>query len=89
MTAERMERMRTRLSDALQTSDIEIADEGHKHIGHVGASTGLGHFAVRIRSPRFAGQSMLERHRMVYEALGDMMQTDIHAVSIRALADDE
>lgn len=89
MTAERIERMHSRLSDALETNDIQIADEGHKHIGHPGAASGLGHFNVRIRSPRFAGQSMLERHRLVYEALGEMMQTDIHAVSIRALADDE
>lgn len=89
MTAERIERMRSRLSEALETDAIEIADEGHKHIGHPGAATGLGHFAVCIRSPRFAGQSMLERQRLVYAALGDMMQTDIHAVTIRALADDE
>lgn len=89
MTSERIQRMHARLSDALDTDDIEIADEGHKHIGHVGASTGLGHFAVRVRSRHFAGQSMLGRHRMVYDALGDMMQTDIHAVSIRTLTEDE
>lgn len=89
MTAERIERMRTRLAEALETDDIQIVDEGHKHIGHAGAATGLGHFAVRIRSRHFAGQSMLERHRMVYDALGEMMQTDIHAVSIRAQAPDE
>lgn len=89
MTAERIERMHARLSEALDTDDIQIADEGHKHIGHAGAASGLGHFNVRIRSPLFAGKSVLERHRLVYEALGEMMQTDIHAVSIRALADSE
>lgn len=89
MTMERVERMRTRLSEALKTDAIEIVDEGHRHIGHPGAASGLGHFAVWIRSPLFTDASMLERHRLVYDALGDMMQTDIHAVSIRALADAE
>lgn len=89
MTAERIERMHARLAEALDTQDIQIADEGHKHVGHPGAASGLGHFAVRIRSRHFSGQSMLARHRMVYDALGQMMQTDIHAVSIRALAADD
>lgn len=89
MTAERIERMHERLSAALETEDIQIADDSHKHFGHAGASTGLGHFTVRIRSQQFDGQSLLQRHRLVYEALGDMMQTDIHAVAIRALGSDE
>lgn len=87
--SDRIERIRTRLSEALETDDIAVVDESHKHVGHAGARTGLGHFAVTVRSPVFAGRSMIERHRLVYEALGEMMQTDIHAVSIRALAPDD
>lgn len=87
--SDRIQRIRTRLSEALATDDIAVVDESHKHVGHAGARTGLGHFAVTVRSPAFAGRSMIERHRLVYEALGEMMQTDIHAVSIRALAPDD
>lgn len=89
MTAQRVERIRERLREGLDADEISVTDESHKHIGHPGARSGLGHFAVRVRSPAFAGKSMIERHRLVYEALGDMMQTDIHAVSIRALAPEE
>lgn len=87
--SDRIQRIRTRLSEALDTDDIAVVDESHKHVGHAGARTGLGHFAVTVRSPVFADRSMIERHRLVYEALGEMMQTDIHAVSIRALAPDD
>lgn len=89
MTAERVQRIREALISELAPDDIDVIDESHKHIGHAGARSGLGHFAVVIRSARFAGQSLLERHRLVYDALGDMMRTDIHAVSIRALAPDD
>lgn len=89
MSAERVERIRARVAEALDAGEVEVIDEGHKHIGHAGAATGLGHFALRLRSPRFAGTSTLARHRMVYDALGEMMTTDIHAISIRALAPDE
>jgi BolA protein len=87
--SDRVERIRTRLRAALATDDISVIDESHKHIGHAGARSGLGHFAVTVRSPVFAGRSPLERHRLVYDALGEMMRTDIHAVSVRALAPGE
>lgn len=89
MTAERVQRIREALITELAPDEIDVIDESHKHIGHAGARSGLGHFAVVIRSARFAGCSLLERHRQVYDALGDMMRTDIHAVSIRALAPDD
>ncbi|MEQ8798713.1 MAG: BolA family protein [Salinisphaeraceae bacterium] len=89
MTAERVQRIRQALITELAPDEIDVIDESHKHIGHAGARSGLGHFAVVIRSARFAGHSLLERHRLVYDALGDMMRTDIHAVSIRALAPDD
>lgn len=89
MTAQRVEIIKETLSSAFDTSEVTVLDEGHKHVGHAGAKTGLGHFAVTLRSAQFAGQSPLERHRLVYTSLGSLMQTDIHALSIRALAPGE
>mgnify|MGYP006288403143 CR=1 FL=1 len=83
---DRIERIRAALEAALSPETLDIVDESHLHIGHAGARTGLGHFRVHIRSDAFAGVNPLARHRMVYEALGDMMTTDIHALSIRAEA---
>ncbi len=68
---------------ALQPTHLEIIDESHKHAGHEGARDGRGHFALEIVSEAFAGLAPLARHRRVYQAMGDMMQTDIHALSIR------
>ena len=79
----RVERMRQALQ-ALAPSVLEIEDESHLHAGHAGAATGRGHFRVRIVSAMFEGRSPIERHRMVYAALGELMQTDIHALSINA-----
>ena len=89
MTRERVEMIRTRLTEAFAPDRLEIEDESHKHVGHAGASTGLGHFKVEIVSKAFAGKNLLERHRMVYAALGEAMQTDIHAVSVKAKTPDE
>ena len=85
MTAERVAEIRARLEEAFTPSALEIEDESHKHAGHAGARDGRGHFRVRIVSSRFAGAGKLERHRMVYAALGTLMQTDIHALSVTAL----
>ncbi|HEX7047206.1 MAG TPA: BolA family protein [Gammaproteobacteria bacterium] len=85
MTSVRIEQMCERLEAALQPQDLDIVDESHKHIGHAGAADGRGHFACTIVSNAFEDTSPLERHRMVYDALGDMMLTDIHALRIRAL----
>jgi len=87
--ANRTERIRSRLEAAFAPAALEIVDESHKHAGHPGARSGGGHFLVRIVSPAFAGRSLLERHRMVYEALGEMMHGDIHALSIEARTPDE
>lgn len=84
--SDRIERIRAALEQGLDTHDVAIRDESHLHIGHEGAKSGLGHFHVTIRSSRFAGVAPINRHKLVYEALGTLMQTDIHAVSIRALA---
>jgi BolA protein len=82
----RVERMRAALEAALSPTRLVIEDESHRHAGHAGAATGRGHYRVEIESGAFAGKSPLARHRMVFEALGSMMQTDIHALSIKALA---
>lgn len=81
---QRVERMRALLGQAFTPVALDIADDSHKHAGHAGARDGRGHFAVDIVSDAFAGMAPLARHRAVYAALGDMMATDIHALSIRA-----
>lgn len=85
----RVERIRDALQAALQPVLLEVLDDSHKHAGHEGARDGRGHFTVRITSDAFAGKAPLARHRAVYAALGDMMQTDIHALAIEARAPGE
>jgi BolA family transcriptional regulator, general stress-responsive regulator len=85
----RAERLEARLRASLQPSELEIVDNSHRHAGHAGAAGGHGHFTVQLVSERFTGLSVVRRHRLVYEAVGDMMQTDIHALSISALAPGE
>ena len=83
MNEDRVRRIREALQ-ALQPTALEIGDDSHRHAGHEGARDGRGHFAVDIVSEAFAGLAPLARHRRVYAALGDMMQTDIHALQLRA-----
>ena len=85
----RVERIRDALQAALQPASLEVLDDSHKHAGHEGARDGRGHFTVRIISDAFAGKVPLARHRAVYAALGEMMQTDIHALAIKARTPDE
>ena len=84
--SERMARMRERLQAAFAPEVLKVIDDSHKHVGHAGARDGRGHFRVEIRSEAFAGLSSLARHRAVYASLGDMMTTDIHALSLPASA---
>jgi len=81
-------RMRERLA-ALDPDAIDILDESGKHVGHEGAKGGGGHYQLVIVSPRFSGVAAQARHRMVYQALGTMMQQEIHALAIQAYAPDE
>ena len=74
-----------RLRNALSITSIEIVDESHLHVGHPGAASGGGHFHVTIVTKIFDGLPTLARHRLIYDALGDAMQTEIHALSIKAL----
>ena len=89
MNARRVDRIRALLEAAFEPEMLTIEDDSHKHAGHEGAKGGMGHFSVSIVSARFNGMRMLARHRAVYAALDDMMQTDIHALAIDAVASDE
>ena len=85
----RLERIRSALEHALHTDSIELIDDSHRHAGHAGARDGRGHFRVRIVSSGFEGLRPLQRHQLVYRSLGQLMQTDIHALSITALTPEE
>jgi BolA protein len=74
---------------ALQPSRLEIRDDSAQHAGHEGAKGGGGHYSLTIVSPQFSGKNTVARHRLVYAALGSMMQQQIHALAIRAYAPDE
>ena len=74
---------------ALQPSRLELRDDSARHAGHEGAKGGGGHYSLTIVSPRFAGKNTLARHRLIYAALGPMMQQQIHALAIRAFAPEE
>ncbi len=86
---ERESAIRERLSHAFEPVELLIKDQSHLHAGHEGAKDGRGHFDVRIVSAAFAGLNRIERHRSVYEALGDLLESDIHALRISALTPEE
>lgn len=86
MTTDRVELIRNKLQTAFSPEVLDVIDDSHLHAGHPGARDGKGHFRVRLVSKSFAGASTLERHRMVYAALGSLMNTDIHALSVDASA---
>ncbi|HYN53577.1 MAG TPA: BolA family protein [Methylotenera sp.] len=67
---------------------LEIEDESAMHTGHAG-NTGGGHFKLKIASSHFSGKSPIMRHRLIYQALTDLMPNQIHALSINALATEE
>ena len=86
MSAAMVGQIRDRLVAALAPTELEVLDEGHKHAGH--ANAGKGHFHVRIVSAAFDGVLPIKRHRMVYAALGGLMDSGIHALSIDARSPD-
>lgn len=78
--------IRERLRDALVIQRVEVRDDSHMHAGHAGARAGGGHYQVHVVSEDFAGRGRLQRHRLVYDAIGEAMRDDcIHALSIEAL----
>jgi intracellular septation protein len=86
--SDREQRLRTRLQSSFAPSQLLIEDESHLHAGHAGAAGGHSHFRVHIVAEAFRGVPMVARHRLVYAAVGDLMQTDIHALAIEALCPD-
>jgi BolA protein len=70
------------LREALDAEHVEVVDESHLHAGHPGARSGGGHFRATVVSARFDGLSRLAAQRLVYQALGDLMQREIHALAM-------
>jgi BolA protein len=82
---QRIATMTEKLVAALKPSEIDIDDESHLHAGHAGAKTGKGHFHLTIKSEQFIGLTPIKTHQLIYGALGELMQTDIHALRISIL----
>lgn len=85
-TQQKIER---KMRESLAAVHLEIVDESWKHAGHAGAAAGGGHFILQVVSERFAGVSLLDRNRMVFNILKDEMQGEIHALAIKAMTPDE
>ncbi len=81
---DRVQTIEQRLTEAFSPTDLLVKDQSHLHAGHAGAQDGRGHFAVKIVSEQFRDRSPIQRHRMIYDALGALMETDIHALRIDA-----
>lgn len=82
--------MLRRLNSALSPTRIELIDDSEQHRGHGGYNpAGESHFTLRIESPGFAGKNRIQRQRMIYAALGDLMESRVHALSVRATAPGE
>ena len=86
---DRVASIRSKLQRALAPERLDITDDSHLHAGHPGAAVGGGHFSVHIVSARFRGRTTLARHRLVYQALDNMMSAEIHALSIKARTPEE
>lgn len=89
MSAARLARIEACLRAAFTPERLLVRDDSHHHVGHAGAASGRGHFHAEIVSAAFVGQPPLARHRAVYAALGALMETDIHALSLRCLTPEE
>ena len=87
MSGDTVELLRQRLA-TLEPASMTIEDESHRHAGHAGAKEG-GHYKITIVASAFAGHNTVRRHRMIHEAVGDLMRGRIHALSIRAFSPDE
>lgn len=89
MSLPRSDRILARLEATFTAASVSVVDDSARHAGHAGARGGAGHFIVRIESQAFSGRSRLQRHRMVYEALADMLPAEIHALNIEAVSPDD
>ena len=86
MSSDRVSRIETILKQTFEPEHLLVKDQSHLHAGHAGAQDGRGHYDVTIVAEAFAGKRPLARHRLVYDALGSLMETDIHALRINARA---
>ncbi len=86
--SERVEMIKNRLQETFRPVHIELIDASAAHAGHAQAG-GAGHFFLTIVSDAFAGKNPVQRHQLVYQALGDLMHSEIHALSIQAYTSDE
>ena len=82
MSAETIDLLRQRLA-VLNHESLTIHDDSQRHAGHAGAREG-GHYQLQIVAQAFAGKSTIARHRLIYDAAGDLMRGKIHALSIHA-----
>ena len=89
MSSDRVGRIEAILTASFSPIHLLVKDQSHLHAGHAGAQDGKGHFDVTIVSEAFAGKRPLARHRQVYDALTEMIETDIHALRITAKTPDE
>lgn len=89
MSARTVERLRQLVQDALLPEVLEVHDDSAAHAGHAGAADGKGHYRLRIVASRFAGMRPLERHRLVNQLVGELFETEVHALAIVALAPGE
>ena len=87
--SERITRLEDRIRAGLPVTHLEIEDESHLHAGHAGARGGASHYRALVVSDRFEGLSRVARQRLVFEAVGDMMGPEIHALAMRTLTPSE
>jgi BolA protein len=85
----RAERIEALLRDRLSARHVEVTDESHLHAGHAGAAGGAGHFRALVVSRLFEGKNLIERQRLVYRALGEMMGPEIHALAMQTLTPEQ
>jgi BolA family transcriptional regulator, general stress-responsive regulator len=86
MTTDTIRRL---LTEALKPESLEIIDNSAAHAGHAGARSGGGHYHITIIADAFEGKSLVQRHQLIYQALGDLMKQQIHALGINALSPSE
>lgn len=86
MTSNTIKRL---LTEAFKPQTLEIIDHSAAHAGHAGARNGGGHYHVTIVADAFTGKSLVQRHQLIYQALGEMMKQEIHALGINALSPSE
>lgn len=85
----RIDELRRRITSALDADVVDVQDDSAKHRGHAGARGGAGHYTVVVVTSRFAGMGRVDRHRAVYDAVGDMIPREVHALAVRAYTAEE